>query len=706
MTVMYELRKMLLKRKGLLIIIAALALKIAMLDFSPKTVYVNFKMEDNRQVFNSYMEVLSGELNDEKARYIATEETNFSNIDAENDKIQTAYINGRLDDLAFIEFVSEYNAVIEKKEAFSVVQGQYQAALGNEKCWFGYYNDWAFVYSQSSQDWLLILLVLLLTVPVITSEYSGGMAYLLDTAVNGKRRLRLSKYAAVMLVTAAVTMLFFTGEMIYANEKYGLSNGSYPIQTVPQFAQSEYDLTLSEGAVFILLNRLLGMCLLAVTVFFTGCRTKKPMYAMFAGVSSVLLPALLLSKSRLFYELPLPVGLLSSAGFLRSRFEASYMSGEFITLTKSSYYMTLILCCGTFLLLSALSIFRIRLPGRKCAALLCVPCILLTGCENKPEITAEAVYNRHGAYEITDNSGYIFQNDDNRLYMTDKLTDERIEIVRDPFADDTKTVLYNSMFADEKYFYRCEQIHSLSLNRLSERTEQIVRTDLDDLSETVIYRDKLLEDRSSAYLGLGEYIPASVSDECSIRSFIVINDDILLEKDDGIYHCKACSDRYNKIIDEKIIAGEWTYFNGLIYYIDEMYRLHCHTITSGNDEIISDKRVSGLYIAGNNIYVRSLSDGGALVRLSIDGEFLDVIAEKSSNCFVVFENDIYYSDDNNNGRLCWIDNTSSRINIISEGVCSFVYPINGCSFLYYRGYNVSTGKFVLQKEYLNREYYD
>ena len=276
-----------------MIIIAALALKIAMIVFSPKAAYVNTKMEDNKSKFCSYMECLSGGLNDEKAQYIADEETSFSNFDAKNDRIQNSYINGELDDLAFIDHVREYNSAIEKKEAFSVVQGQYQADLENRKCWFAYYNGWAFVYGQSTQDWLLILLVLLLTVPAVTTEFRGGMVYLLDTTVKGKSRLYFSKYMAVIIVTAAVTLLLFAIELSYANAKYSLANGSYPIQTIPQFASSEFSFTLIEGTLFILLNRLLGMCLLAVTVFFTACRAKKPLPALFAGVSSVLLPTLL-----------------------------------------------------------------------------------------------------------------------------------------------------------------------------------------------------------------------------------------------------------------------------------------------------------------------------------------------------------------------------------------------------------------------------
>lgn len=128
--------------------------------------------------------------------------------------------------------------------------------------------------------------------------------------------------------------------------------------------------------------------------------------------------------------------------------------------------------------------------------------------------------------------------------------------MRNPFSDSNTTICYSSMFADENAFYRCEQIYSSTLNGRTIYIEQIVRTDLSDFSETIIYEDKIIEDTAGAFLGLGEYLPFEIPEECSIRSFTVIKNDIYMEMTDGIYSCRIGAKKAKKITDDAVLAGE------------------------------------------------------------------------------------------------------------------------------------------------------
>ena len=677
----------------------ALVLKIMMLLFMPKETFINSKMEDNKLHFKVYMDVLSGSCTPEKEQYISEEENAFAVIEAENEKIIDGFVNGNIDELSFTEHIRKYNSAQEEKEAFSVVQGQYQASLQNDKAYFAYYNGWASVLSHGTHDWLLILLVLLLTVPIITSEYSVGMANLLNTTANGKSKVYFSKYISLIIITVTITLLFSIAEIIYAVNKYGLSNGNYPIQTIPQFVSSQYDVTVFQGTLFIMLNRLLGMLFFSMIVFFTACKVKKPIPALFAGVSSIMVPSLMLGNSKLMYLLPLPIGMLNSGNFLRSKFETAYMSGEYITIDQNDYLKTLFICALIFIVLSVFSIFKIRLPKLKCSAILCCVSLLLTGCGGKSYGTDNSLYNKHGSYEIVDNSDFIFQYKDNNYIMINKQTEEQVNIIRSPFTNDATTVLYSSMFADDKYFYRCEQIHSLSLNKNTILKERIVRTRLTDLSEDIIFTNDILDDRSSKYLGLGEYLSEESSAEYSIHSFIVSNERLFLEMDDGIYCYDIERKKIKKITEFPIFAGEWSYTDNRLYYIDELYRLHMLDLLRSNDVIISDKKVSGLYVLSNSIYIRSLTDGGALLKYLPSENTYDVIVEKTGNCFAVDDNNIYYT--NEEGALCSIIKSSLEQNTISDLYCSFVYPLSNCDYFYYRAYDSQIHENVLFK-YVNR----
>lgn len=83
---------MLIRRNGLLLIFLALAVKIMLLAAAPNKMFINTKMEENKEYFTAYMEVLSGELNEDKADLIASEERYFAELEAESETISSSYI--------------------------------------------------------------------------------------------------------------------------------------------------------------------------------------------------------------------------------------------------------------------------------------------------------------------------------------------------------------------------------------------------------------------------------------------------------------------------------------------------------------------------------------------------------------------------------------------------------------------------------------
>lgn len=697
MTVLYEIKKIFMKPVSFLAVIIFIVLKIISLTAIHSNIYINNLMEENRREFLSYMDVLSGELTDEKENFILQEESRLANIDSDCRKMQEKYINGEIDELTFVDYIDQYNQDVKKKNAFSVIQGQYQLMLQNGKNYFSYYNGWAFLYGNGTEDWLLILLVFLIAVPAVSSEYTSGMADLLDTTEKGKTKFYISKFVAVIIFTVLATAVFLFSEFIYAYLKYGLSDGNYPIQTIPQFSASEFDITLSEGIFFVWFNRIFGMCFLTSILFFCVRRTKKSLPALFVGMTVILLPKILLNNSSLFYKLPLPSTLLNSAGFLRSSFESSYMSDKYITLDIENYMKTAILSAIFFIILMIFGVTSLKFRKIKFLTLFLCISLILSGCGNNRNFSSNIIVNQHGKYEIVENSKYIFQNNHSELLMIDKTNDEQVEIVRNPFNDDTTTTLCDTMFADENYFYRHERVSSSSINGQTISTEQILRTDLTNFNEDVIYSNDIFTDTRGAYLGVGEYLPDVEQTDADISSFIVDNETLFLEMKDGIYTCQLSKNKLKKIIDNTIIKGEWSYTGDIIYYIDELYRLHKFLIESGSDEIIGEKRVSGLFVTDDSIYLRSLSNNGALMRYSVSDENYETVVDKTGDCFAVFDNNIYYTDPENDGRLCKINLSSSEKTVISKSNCSFVYPISNYGYIYYSAYDEKSGTYDLYK---------
>ena len=121
MTIGFELKKLLKVKHGFILIIVAICIKIIIYSFPNASGYVNQNMEKYKSDFMEYMSALSGELNDEKSKYIADEQKYYSELNDKNSKIFDEYSNGIVTECDFIDFANEYNSAQERKNAFNIV---------------------------------------------------------------------------------------------------------------------------------------------------------------------------------------------------------------------------------------------------------------------------------------------------------------------------------------------------------------------------------------------------------------------------------------------------------------------------------------------------------------------------------------------------------------------------------------------------------
>lgn len=631
MTVHYELKKLLLKRRGIAMISIALLLKIIALICGSDATVINTKMEENKSVFLSYMQELSGEINDEKISFINNEEESFTRAQTTFAQTEQQYLNGNCSELEFLQALDDFEAAKEKQEAFSVVQGQYISAQSDNQRYFMYTNGWARLLAGTSTDWILILLICIITAPVVCAEHSTEMAQLLAVTKNGKERLYLSKLIAILTMVVIISCIFFLSEIIYAQLHYGLQNPHYPLKTIPQFANTEYDVSVIQAMHVMTASRLLGICYLAVLLFFAATRLKKPLPSIFIGLSSVFLPTLLLTESELQYTLPLPVGMLKSCVYLQSTFNASRTSDVVITLTKNEYISTVSIIVILTAVVALLSVIKLDVK-RLSIFVLCLCMSVFSACADSSEYNTDRIYNSYDSVMISSNEDYTVEILQGVPILYDKSSGEQIELIRTPF-EETAITACAAVYADDTAVYRLEQISDSSINGNSLYTERIVKTNLSDFSETVVYCDEILKDSESSFLGLGSYLPSEEpSLDCSIRSFVIFDDVMIMLKENGLHRINIGENEGERLADGQIRS--WSAGNGYVYYIDFEYILHRIDLKTKCDDVICDERVSDIYLTETAIYARSISNGGTVIAKSVDDGNWGLAEEDGENLIV------------------------------------------------------------------------
>ena len=622
MTIGYELKKILLKRYGILITLFALLIKITSLLWGNDAAVLNNKMEENKNIFLSYMQVLSGEINEEKSEFIVSEEKNFADAQSLYAQTEQQYLNGKCSEYDYLIALEDYEATQEKHEAFSVVQGQYLSATADNRRYFMYTNGWSRLLAGGAPDWILIFFVCIITAPVISKEYSCEMAQLLALTKNGKARLYISKLAAVLIVVTAVSVVFSMTEIVYTCLRYGLNNPDFPLKSIPQFVNTEYDLSVYQAMIVIFLNRLCGVWYLSALIFYISTIIKNTLPCIFIGLSVVFVPMLLLAESKMQYILPLPTGMFKPHAYLQSKFNAVYASNTVISISQNEYIRTIVIMVLITTLLSFANIMKFDIKKLRFSAL-CLCLLSVSGCNNADEYKMNNIYNSYNSILSASNEEYTIEITDQIPILYDKSSDESIKIIRNPF-DETAIISCAAVYADDKAVYRLEQISASSINGNSIYTEQIVRTNLADFNEEIIYRDEILKDTSSSFLGLGKYLPLSdESSTDSIHSFAVFDNFIIILKESGLYLFSLENDKCELLADGYIRC--WSCAYGFIYYIDSEYSLHKLDVKSKNDSVICDERISSMYVTENEIFAYSISRGNTLITKSLNAEEWSVV---------------------------------------------------------------------------------
>ena len=580
MTLLYELKKTWVKRRGVLLLLLALAVKTVTVFLRSDFVYCSPVQEYYKAQFLAYMDILEGGLTPEKESWLAEKEAFFQVQKAAFEQANADYAAGSITKLEWVTAVAEYDRVQAEEKAFSAVRMEYAQAKNDARCSFLYTNGWSALLAQDAPDWILVLLLVMLTVPVVCAE--GGMAPLLDTMPNGHTRLRTAKLLSIILSAAFMIALLFSAEVICIIVRYGLPAGGSALQSLPQFINSEWNLTLWQAAGVTFLHRLIGASEAAVICFAAALLTKQPVPAMLAGLLTVLLPGVIWNQQEAVgYTLPFPAGFLRSAGFLKNRFSipgAEFESAEIVKnlpvteISMQQYRTTLMLVLMIIILLCGCSIVA-AIPRRRHFRFLplCLMCVFLTGCG--AEQSSGVRFN--SIKPCIENDDYSLYLDGEQIpVLQAKDGTGNISLIRDAFPSVSFQV--KGCYLTDKSAYRMED---------DGETIRIIRTKLYDFAEETICTVRTGEPVHTAMLGLDTYFPR----RSTVRSglsygvrFFADGNRVFIETYDGILLAEGGRSR-------TIISGSvrsWSYENGEIWYTDRSCRVHRYTVSNETDELL------------------------------------------------------------------------------------------------------------------------
>lgn len=599
----YEMKKMFLYRKGACYIFSIMLIYIlASLIMNPPQ---NFLIDVYYDEYSYYLEKIMGELDTEKSTYIEQESKNISNAKVSLEKLYDDYYMGNVDELEFQNKVDELNNIIVNENGFKQIFNQYLYI--NEKPtnrYFLYTNGWNNILVDDSKDWLLVLGVVLLIIPLYCYEYNSKMNEIIITTQNGSVNTNINKIALSVLVTSTIGITSSLIDYCIIKSKYTLENGEFPLQSLEYFGSSTKDISLFNTFIYMTCFKILGLVLLALTIILISIIFKKVTLSILIFILTMILPYAVLSKKILSY-IPLPTTFIMNSFLFEGDInEYNHFTKETTNIFSEVSFesiIVLLLLSIIFLLFSIVFILNYNKNkhfkfAKKTIVLYVL--LMLTSCSNEVVTDNDIVFNSVDRGIFSNDLGDYFVDDYNDFMPTyiDAITEEKFALFRSPVIDDTS--ISRSIYGVENtIYYSYILLDNTNFRGSSYNKIVFVELDTNTYNERVYFEKKL----------------TSLNDEWNIlhsfTSFFVYDDHLFLHGE-SLYKINV---KTNKVDIIDISTNNNIAFDGeYIYYIGDKSILYKYDIANDTHISSSEIATSHFYLIEDSILFINRKDGNSI----------------------------------------------------------------------------------------------
>lgn len=631
--IIIELKKILIKQKGLLIILFLIFLKAISLFWSPYNSH--YFINRNPEGYHFYIEQYKGKLNPAKEKAINEEYYSVSRAAGELEESSRRWQEGTISKSDYESIAKEYYIKQKNKAVFGIIYNQYYDAKQDpENRYIIDERGWSTLLYPSGADILLLLCLIGLLVPLFCQEYQSNMDTLLLTSLNGRVKVCFSKLEVGVLLSCGVAVLFSLMEYIFLDQKVGLYDGEFPLQSLKLFQNSPYDITLYQAFLFIVFCRALGAAMLSAIISLAGILSRNSIRTLFISSFLALLPFAFFQNNALLYFIPLPSGLLSAVGYLRgTSYTVSFGAQgdivraiQFQGIEKNTLIGLLIgfviETVGLFFLcMKKYSGSRPGYANKKVIRMLCSAFAIffllapLTGCGAAPK--AEKLLTVDAKKTLFDGqtSKYDIHFDIEKKTIHAKSSESGEEILMLRDAIDTGNVV-QAIYVYNEWCYYLAKIPSengIRIYRISMDTfyNKLIYNNIETNSYTGLFTFKSDDYKQNieAYEGM-----ASIS---SIFCFFLDDDFIYYGIDSQLIQINRKSGQEEVLAMDVLEWGSIYFHNGNVFYVDTLHRLNLYSETENRVQVMDTIYTEQFSIEEDTLIYQDLLDHNRLKEIAV-----------------------------------------------------------------------------------------
>lgn len=229
-------------------------------------------LEEN--LTREYMDVLEGEVTEEKRKYIREIRQEIGDIQSQYEQMAKDYQSGGVSYEDYIAYMSAYHKAMEKKETVEGLTARLERidilAMEGKRVDFVFEAGWERIFSCGADYYLAAFLILILS-GIYAFEERHNFSAILHTTKNGRLITARVKLAITLLLSFLVGIVSFAYRVILVAKSVGLSSASSPAASVEgyeNFGGSLLQLLLLSGFLRICGAVALGLFCFALSALF------------------------------------------------------------------------------------------------------------------------------------------------------------------------------------------------------------------------------------------------------------------------------------------------------------------------------------------------------------------------------------------------------------------------------------------------------
>ncbi len=237
----FELYKLLIVNKRLwILLLYGVCMMVLIPSFVP-----DLSMEQ-RQI-QKYMNILHGEINNEKLEYIKQEEELIQEAHEKIDWIMKQAEEEKITLQGANAWSNTYSAPLLRETAFLEVKERVEYVQQHSGTQLLFEDGFVLLMSQSGNPIIQLIVLttlILLFADFFSIEYQSGIVPILWAAPGGRKKTIDTKILCCIIIIGVITMISILSVLIPIIRNYGLTGCMYSIRSIPSFAELPWNLPI------------------------------------------------------------------------------------------------------------------------------------------------------------------------------------------------------------------------------------------------------------------------------------------------------------------------------------------------------------------------------------------------------------------------------------------------------------------------------